>query len=67
MKGSKRKYVPVSKIDDVGIVDLVIRDLSQVNNNSFTSLLMGLKEGEVVDIKGPFYQFRYLGYGKFQS
>jgi hypothetical protein len=40
----KRKYVPISRIDENGIADFLIRDMRKDNgSSSFTSKIMNLK------------------------
>lgn len=40
--GSKRPYVPISRIDELGYLDILLRDLSRKNVGSFTEKLLQL-------------------------
>ena len=44
MKGNSRPYIPISRIDEPGIIDLFVRDMRPENKvKSFTNHLLELK------------------------
>lgn len=43
INGEKRPYVPISRIDEPGFVDVLIRDMRGKNENSFTHKLFTLE------------------------
>lgn len=51
-----RPYTPTSTNDDKGVCELVIKAYP---NGKVTTYLHSLKEGDVVEVKGPMAKFRY--------
>lgn len=41
--GNSRPYCPVSRIDEPGIVDIIVRDTREENEKAFTAELLQLK------------------------
>lgn len=46
--GVHRPYVPISRIDDSGFVDVLVRDMSRKNVASFTAKILELEVQSIV-------------------
>lgn len=58
-------YSPISRIDDIGIFDLLVYRVPQ-EQKSFSQHLLALSIGAQVQINGPYTSYLYKGYGRFQ-
>ena len=68
MDAIRKKYVPISRIDSVGFVDLLVRDMSAIiGPHVFSKKLVDADIGKQMTLFGPHTQYLYNGYGKFQD
>ena len=69
-KVEKRYYMPISRIDDQGFLDLLIKTLNDPNDPQkglFSKTISTAKIGQNFTLEGPFGDFYYKGEGVFQS
>jgi cytochrome-b5 reductase len=65
----ERKYTPISKIDEKGIVELLIKVYrpnihpNYPEGGKMSYFMEGLKVGDKMAFEGPVGRFRYLGNG----
>ncbi|CAK64631.1 unnamed protein product (macronuclear) [Paramecium tetraurelia] len=60
-----RYYCPISRIDDVGMFDLLVHAIYAENKN-FSTHITTLNEGHILNINGPFTNYLYHGYGAIE-